>query len=62
MDARVVDKITGAWSALPWFMRLDTKTQRLVVNLDKASGIALNNTEYIIRVRSWIVLQPNASH
>jgi hypothetical protein len=33
-----------------------------VVNLNKAAGIALNNTEYIIRVRSWIVLQPNASH
>jgi len=27
-----------------------------VVNLNKAAGIALNNTEYIIRVRSWIVL------
>lgn len=24
MDARVVDKMTGAWSSLPWFMRLDT--------------------------------------
>jgi hypothetical protein len=26
MDARIVDKITGAWYPLPWFMRLDTQS------------------------------------
>lgn len=25
IDARVVDKITGAWSSLPWFMMLDKR-------------------------------------